>query len=82
LRELTKRYSDQFAQVVTEKLLTYAVGRGMEVQDMPSVRAITRASKAKNYRFSTLVMGVIESNAFQMNMKSFAVGAGTQRAGR
>jgi hypothetical protein len=54
----------------------------MEVQDMPSVRAITRASKAKNYRFSTLVMGVIESNAFQMNMKSFAVGAGTQRAGR
>jgi len=80
LRELTTRYSDQFAQVVTEKLLTYAVGRGMEVQDMPMVRTITRASKAKNYRFSSLVMGVIESKAFQMNMKSSAVGA--QRAGR
>jgi hypothetical protein len=82
LRDLTKRYSDQFAQVVTEKLLTYAVGRGMETQDMPMVRAITRASKAKNYRFSSLVMGVIESKAFQMNMKSSTVGTDTQRAGR
>jgi len=82
LRDLTRRYSDQFAEVVTEKLLTYAVGRGMEVQDMPTVRAITRASKAKNYRFSSLVMGVIDSKVFQMNTKSFAVGTGTQRAGR
>jgi len=82
LRDLTRRYSDQFAEVVTEKLLTYAVGRGMEVQDMPTVRAITRASKTKNYRFSSLVMGVIDSKAFQMNTKSFAVGTGTQRAGR
>jgi mono/diheme cytochrome c family protein len=80
LRELTKRYSDQFAVVVTEKLLTYAVGRGMEDRDMPMVRTISRASKAKNYRFSSLVMGVIESKAFQMNTKSSAVG--TQRAGR
>jgi hypothetical protein len=80
LRDLTKRYSDQFALVVTEKLLTYAVGRGMEDRDMPMVRAITKASKAKNYRFSSLVMGVIESKAFQMNMKSSAVG--TLRAGR
>jgi hypothetical protein len=82
LRDLTKRYSDPFAQVVTEKLLTYAVGRGMEVADMPMVRSITRASKAKDYRFSSLVMGVIESKAFQMNTKSSEAGSGTQRAGR
>ena len=82
LRDLTRRYSDQFAVVVTEKLLTYAVGRGMEDRDMPMVRAITRASKAKNYRFSSLVLGVVESKAFQMNMKSSAVAAGTERAGR
>jgi hypothetical protein len=82
LRELTKRYSDQFAVVVTEKLLTYAVGRGMEDRDMPMVRTITRASKAKNYRFSSLVLGVVESKAFQMNMKSSEVSTHTERAGR
>ena len=44
---------------------------------MPMVRSITRASKAKNYRFSSLVLGVVESKAFQMNTKSSAVGTGT-----
>jgi hypothetical protein len=82
LREVTMRYSDRFAQVVTEKLLTYAVGRGMEDPDMPMVRSITRASKAKNYRFSSLVLGVVESPAFQMNAKSSANTPATQRAER
>jgi hypothetical protein len=75
LREVTVRYSDRFAQVVTEKLLTYAVGRGMEDPDMPMVRSITRAAKTKNYRFSSLVLGVIDSPAFQMNEKSSAIAA-------
>jgi hypothetical protein len=80
LREVTVRYSDQFARVVTEKLLTYALGRGVEYPDMPMVRAITRGAAEKDYRFSSLVLGIVESPAFQMNMKT-AAGA-TQRAER
>jgi hypothetical protein len=80
LREVTVRYSDQFAEVVTEKLLTYALGRGVEHQDMPTVRKISRAAKEKNYQFSSVVLGVVESPAFQMNMRSAA--NAPQRAGR
>jgi len=70
LRELIVRNGDLFAQSVVEKLLTYAVGRGMEYQDMPLIRQITREAAKDNYRFSSLLMGVIESPAFTMNMKS------------
>jgi hypothetical protein len=78
LREVTMRYGDRFAQVVTEKLLTYAVGRGMEDPDMPMVRSITRAAKAKNYRFSSLVLGIVDSPAFQMNAKSSGAAAASR----
>ena len=64
------RYSDQFVRVVTEKLLTYALGRGVEYQDMPMVRSIVRDSAASKYRFSSLVLGIVKSAAFQMNMKT------------
>ena len=70
LRELTVRHGDQFAEVVTEKLLTYALGRGVEYQDMPMLRSITRNAKDDNFRFSSLVMGVIRSQAFTMNLKT------------
>lgn len=70
LRELTVMRGGQFARVVTEKLLTYAIGRGLEYQDMPLLRAITRDAAADDYRFSALLMGVIESPAFMMNQKS------------
>jgi hypothetical protein len=70
LREMTLRYGDQFAQVVTEKLLTYAIGRGVEHQDMPLLRSITHNAAEDNYRFSSLVMGVVQSPAFIMNMKT------------
>src|SRR5688572_3929716 len=80
LRGATRRDSDQFARVVTERLLTYAMGRGVEDPDMPMVRSITRDAAKTNYRFSSLVKGIVESPGFQMNMK---VAAGTpQRAGR
>jgi mono/diheme cytochrome c family protein len=72
LRELTVRKGGQFAQVVTEKLLTYALGRGLEYQDMPLVRSITREAAEDDYQFSSLLMGVVESPAFTMNMKSAA----------
>jgi hypothetical protein len=70
LRDLTVQNSDLFAQVVTEKLLTYALGRGLEYQDMPLLRSVTRTAKEDDYKFSALVMGVIQSPAFTMNLKN------------
>jgi hypothetical protein len=61
--------SDQFVQVAAEKLLTYALGRGVEYQDMPVVRSIMREAAANDNRFSALVLGVVNSPPFQTNMK-------------
>jgi len=69
LRGWLERRSDQFERVVTEKLLTYALGRGVEYQDMPLVRSIVRDSAAGKYKFSAIVMGIVKSPSFQMNMK-------------
>ena len=69
LRNLSVRYSDQFVRVIAEKLLTYALGRGVEYQDMPLVRSIVRDSVGSKYRFSALVLSIVKSPAFQMNMK-------------
>jgi len=69
LRNLSVRYSDQFVRVVAEKMLTYALGRGVEYQDMPLVRSIVRDSASTKYRFSSLVLNIVKSPAFQMNMK-------------
>jgi hypothetical protein len=66
LRNALLRYSDRFVQTTTEKLMTYALGRGLEYYDMPTVRAITRAAAEKDYRFSELIMGIVTSDAFQM----------------
>jgi hypothetical protein len=80
LRALLMKYSDQYVRNVTEKLLTYALGRGVEYQDMPLVRKIVRDSAPSNYRFSSLVMSIVTSEPFQMNMK--IDGAVAQRAAR
>ena len=80
LRGVLERYSDQFVQVVAEKLLTYALGRGVEYEDMPMVRSIVRGSTASRYRFSSIVLGIVKSDAFQMNLKSAdSVAAGLSR---
>jgi hypothetical protein len=77
LRDLLSNYSGQFATVVTEKLLTYALGRGVEFEDMPMLRQIIEQAEQDEYRFSSLVMGVIQSPAFTMNMKhDLAMGEG------
>ena len=70
LRDLLVRYSDQFERVVTERLLIYALGRGTEYQDMPLVRSIVRDSAPSKYKFSSIVLGIVKSPAFQMNMKT------------
>jgi hypothetical protein len=69
LRTWLTGYSDQFLRVTAEKLLTYALGRGLEYQDMPLVRAIARDAGTDGARFSSLVMGVVRSAPFQMNTK-------------
>ena len=51
---------------MTEKLLTYALGRGLDHRDAPAVRAIVRAAADEDYRLSALVRGVIQSVPFQM----------------
>ena len=55
--------------VVTEKLLVYALGRGVEYQDMPLVRSISHDARRGGNHFSALVLGVVNSKPFQMNMK-------------
>lgn len=70
LRQLTLRRSHLFVQGMVEKLLTYAIGRGLEYEDMPMLRAITREAAKEDYRFSAVLMGVIQSPAFTMNQKA------------
>ena len=70
LRGMLVRYKDQFVRVVTEKLLTYALGRGVEDGDMPTVRAIVHGAALNDFRFSSVVMGIVKSDAFQMNQKA------------
>jgi mono/diheme cytochrome c family protein len=72
LRSALIKYQDQFVRVVAEKLLTYALGRGLEYQDMPLVRTVVRESAGNQYRFSSLVLSIVKSPAFQMNMKTAA----------
>jgi hypothetical protein len=70
LRELTVREGEMFTEVVIEKLLTYAIGRGLDHNDMPLVRSLRHDAAKDGYRFSSLIMGVVQSPAFTMNMKS------------
>jgi hypothetical protein len=69
LRNWLTTYHDQFIAVVAEKLLIYALGRGVDYQDMPLVRAIARDAGRDGNKFSALVLGVVRSKPFQMNMK-------------
>jgi hypothetical protein len=57
---------DLFVQTLAEKLLTFALGRGLEYYDAPAVRQIVREAKNDNYRFSRLIQGIVQSTPFQM----------------
>jgi hypothetical protein len=73
LQQWTTRYSGQFIRVSIERLLTYALGRGLEYQDMPLVRAIARDAAQKDNRFSALVTAIVRSAPFQTNTKTKAL---------
>ena len=69
LRNALLARPDAFAQTMTEKLLMYAVGRASRYYDMPAIRAITHEAARNDYKFSSLVVGIVNSDAFQMRIK-------------
>jgi hypothetical protein len=66
LRSYLVSNPDQFTNTVAEKLLTYALGRGVESYDAPAVRTIMREAKPDNYSWSSLILGIVKSTPFQM----------------
>jgi hypothetical protein len=78
LRKAILRRPEMFVGTLTEKLLTYALGRGVEYYDMPLVRSIADEASAQNYRFSSVVFGIVKSTPFQMKkaQETAVAGAG------
>jgi hypothetical protein len=74
LRQALMAQKTQFVKTVTGKLLTYALGRGLEYYDAPTVRAIDGSAAADDYRWSSVILGIVKSAAFQMR----TAGQGTQ----
>jgi mono/diheme cytochrome c family protein len=70
LREALLKHPEAFVRTVSEKMLIYALGRGLQAYDQPVVRGIARDAAAQDYRFSALVLGIVKSAPFQMRTKS------------
>jgi hypothetical protein len=66
LREAILKRPEAFATLLTTRLLTYALGRGLEPADMPIVRKIVKKAAADDYRFATIIAGIVDSPVFQM----------------
>jgi hypothetical protein len=66
LRNMILSHPDQFVRTMTEMLMTYGIGRGLDYYDMPAVRSIVKDATRTNYRFSALVLGIVKSAPFQM----------------
>jgi hypothetical protein len=69
LRQALLRYSPQFVRMITEKLMTFSLGRGVEYEDMPVIRSIVRDADKNDDRFQSILMGIIKSAPFQMRTK-------------
>lgn len=80
LKAILKTDRDAFARCVTEKMLTYALGRGLEPYDKPAVNLICSRLAANDYRFLQLVLGIVESMPFQMRHGEAATRAPQQVA--
>ena len=68
LRQALLKRSDMFVHTMSEKLLIYALGRGLDYRDMPAVRGIVRAAARDDYRFSSIVEGIVHSVPFQLRV--------------
>ena len=77
LRQALLDRGDQFVAVVTSKLLTYALGRGIEYYDQPAIRKIMREAAPNDYRWSSLILGIVKSQPFQMRVAPAPNGAAT-----
>jgi hypothetical protein len=77
LRQALLRYSPQFVRMITEKLMTFALGRGVEYEDMPVIRSIVREADRDNDRFVSILMEIVKSGPFQMRTKEIEEGAST-----
>ena len=66
LRQVLLQRPDQFVQALTAKLMMYAIGRELEYFDMPQVRAVVRSAARDEYRFASVVKGIVSSEAFRM----------------
>jgi len=65
-RDSLLQHREEFVQTMVVKLMTFAIGRGVEYYDMPTVRRIQADAKAADYRWSAIIAGVVQSPAFQM----------------
>jgi len=72
LRHILEERSDQFVYTMTEKLLTFALGRGADWYDAPAIRDAVRAAQKDDYRFAALVTSIVSGRPFQMRMSETA----------
>ena len=79
LRTLLLNHRDDFVRTFTERLLAYAVGRGIEYYDLPAVRAITKGAAADDHRWSAIIIGIVRSTPFSMSSSAAAPPARTRR---
>jgi hypothetical protein len=77
LRNYMVAHAPQFMETFTGNLMSYGLGRGLEYYDMPTVRAIVRDAAKDDYRFVSIVLGIVNSPAFQMQMVPPGTGSGT-----
>jgi hypothetical protein len=68
LRKALLQHPEQFVQTFTEKMMTYALGRGIEYYDLPGIRKIVKNARRDNYRFSSVVMGIVNAPEFQSSV--------------
>jgi hypothetical protein len=69
MREAILKRPEAFATVITTRLMTYALGRGLEPSDMPIVRKIVKKAALDDYRFATIISGIVDSPLFQMRTR-------------
>jgi hypothetical protein len=69
LRNAILSRPDAFVTTLTSRMLTYALGRGLEPSDMPVVRRIVKKAAQNEYRFASIILGIVESPSFQMRTR-------------
>jgi len=79
LRKALLARPNVFVTTFTDKLMTYALGRGLDYNDMPALRGVTREAARNEYKFTSVVLGIVKSVPFQMKLKGVGPVLGAQR---